>query len=52
MRQRQQVWVAANPGCVRSSAWISLFSSTDSTMAWAGGATRILCRRFGDGNAG
>ena len=27
------------PGWVRSSAWIWLFSSTDSTMAWAGGST-------------
>ena len=29
----------AGPGWVRSSAWIWLFSSTDSTMAWAGGST-------------
>ena len=27
------------PGWVRSSAWIWLFSSTESTMAWAGGST-------------
>ena len=27
------------PGWVRSSAWICDFSSTDSTMAWAGGST-------------
>jgi hypothetical protein len=27
------------PGWVRSSAWIWLFSSTDNTMAWAGGST-------------
>ncbi len=27
------------PGWVRSSAWIWLFSSTDRTMAWAGGST-------------
>ena len=28
-----------NPGCVRSRAWIWLFSSTDSTIAWSGGLT-------------
>src|SRR5215217_8578524 len=27
------------PGWVRSSAWIWLFSSIDSTTAWAGGST-------------
>ena len=27
------------PGWVRSSAWICDFSSTESTMAWAGGST-------------
>ena len=27
------------PGWVRSSAWIWLFSSTESTMAWSGGLT-------------
>ena len=27
------------PGWLRSSAWIWLFSSTDNTMAWAGGST-------------
>jgi hypothetical protein len=27
------------PGWVRSSAWIWLFSSNDRTMAWAGGST-------------
>src|SRR5216684_140090 len=27
------------PGWVRSKAWIWLFSSTDRTMAWAGGLT-------------
>ena len=27
------------PGWVRSSAWIWLFSSTERTMAWAGGST-------------
>ena len=27
------------PGCVRSSAWIWLFSSTESTTACAGGST-------------
>ena len=27
------------PGCVRSSAWICAFSSTERTMAWAGGST-------------
>src|ERR1017187_8139502 len=26
-----------NPGCVRSRAWIWVFSSTHSTMAWSGG---------------
>ena len=28
-----------NPGWVRSSAWIWLFSSIDSTTVWAGGST-------------
>ena len=30
---------SGRPGWVRSSAWIWLFSSTDSTTAWAGGST-------------
>jgi len=30
--------LSGSPGCVRSSAWIWLFSSMDSTMAWRGGA--------------
>ena len=30
---------SGSPGCVRSSAWIWLFSSTDRTMACAGGST-------------
>jgi len=31
--------LSGRPGWVRSSAWIWLFSSTDSTIAWAGGKT-------------
>src|SRR3954454_12943367 len=30
---------SGSPGWVRSRAWIWLFSSTESTMAWAGGST-------------
>jgi hypothetical protein len=32
-------FLSGSPGCVRSSAWICDFSSTESTMAWAGGST-------------
>src|SRR5260370_26032261 len=31
--------LSGSPGSVRSSAWIWLFSSIDSTTAWAGGST-------------
>jgi hypothetical protein len=31
--------VIGKPGWVRSSAWIWLFSSIESTTAWAGGST-------------
>ena len=30
-----------NPGWVRSSAWIWLFSSTERTTAWAGGSSSM-----------
>ena len=33
----QRPGLIGNPGWVRSSAWIWLFSSIDSTAAWAGG---------------
>ena len=35
---RTQPGLSGRPGCVRSKAWIWLFSSTDSTTAWRGGA--------------
>ena len=39
----RRVWqrpgLIGSPGWVRSSAWIWLFSSIDSTTAWAGGST-------------
>src|SRR6266404_1154009 len=35
----QRPGLIGNPGWVRSSAWIWLFSSSDSTTAWAGGST-------------
>ena len=36
---RSGPFLIGRPGWVRSSAWIWLFSSTESTMAWAGGST-------------
>jgi hypothetical protein len=35
----QRPGFSGRPGWVRSSAWICDFSSTLSTMAWAGGST-------------
>ena len=35
----QRPGLIGSPGWVRSSAWIWLFSSIDSTTAWAGGST-------------
>jgi hypothetical protein len=34
----QRPGLIGSPGCVRSSAWIWLFSSTDSTSACSGGS--------------
>src|SRR4051812_30668151 len=35
----ERPFFSGRPGWVRSRAWIWLFSSSESTMAWAGGST-------------